>query len=52
MVAQLGQPENYKLNQDIAGTQVYISLLSASTSILFSSRLKHAASILNSLEIK
>ena len=35
----------------IAGTRVYISLLPAYTSILFSSCIKHTASILNYLDI-
>jgi hypothetical protein len=38
------------MNQ-ITGTRVYISILPAYTSILFSSRIKHTASILNYLEI-
>ena len=38
------------MNQ-IAGTGVYISLLPAYTSILFSSSMKHTASILNYLDI-
>jgi len=38
-----------KVNQEIAGTRVYISHLPALTSILFSSRIKHTAWILISL---
>jgi len=38
------------MNQ-IAGTRVYISLLPAYTSILFSSHIKHTANILNYLDI-
>jgi len=32
-----------KLNQEIAGTRIYISLLPAFTTILFSSRIKDTA---------
>jgi hypothetical protein len=35
-----------KLNKEIAGTQVYISLLPAYTAFLFSSRIIHTDSIL------
>jgi hypothetical protein len=38
--------ETYKLNQEPAGTQVYISLLSAYTSFLFSSCIIHTNSTL------
>ena len=38
------------MNQ-IAGTRVYIYLLPAYTSILFSSQIEHTASILNYLDI-
>jgi hypothetical protein len=36
----------HKLNQEIAGTRVYISVLPAYTSFLFSSRIIHTDSIL------
>jgi len=39
-----------KLNQEIAGTWVYLSHLPNFTSILFPSHIKHTAGILNSLE--
>jgi len=39
-----------KLNQEIAGTWVYISLLSTYTSSLFSSQIKDTASIMNYLD--
>ena len=38
--------KTHKLNQEIAGTRVYISLLPAYTSFLFSSRIIHTDSIL------
>ena len=38
--------KTHKLNQEIAGTRVYISRLPAYTSILFSSRIIHTDSIL------
>jgi len=40
-----------KLNQEIAGTGVYIFLLPACSSILFASQIQHIISILNSLDI-
>ena len=40
-----------KFNQEIAGTRVYICLLPAYTSIRFSSRIYHTASIPNSLDL-
>jgi len=43
--------QQYKLNQQIAGTQVYISLLPAYTSILFSIHIQHTTSILNCPDI-
>jgi hypothetical protein len=45
--ADLGSLTNktYKLNQEIAGTRVSISLLSAYTSFLFDSRIIHSDSI-------
>ena len=38
--------KTHKLNQEIAGTRVYISLLPTYTSFPFSSRIKHTDSIL------
>jgi len=42
---------SHMLNQEIIGTWVYKSYLLAYTSILFSTRIEHSASILNSLNI-
>jgi hypothetical protein len=41
----------WTMNQTIAGTRVYISLLPAYTSIIFSSHITHTGSILNYLDI-